>query len=252
MALTVEQENEILNLIKSYLNSDLNSTTLSKLDPLVDENGEIWVFGTQDTSEGKKSVRINLSTLKGIDGETREEVSAYKSSLTKPPTPKYVKGGNNNVPPEGWVLEQGMDGVWWRSRATFEVSSEGEYGEMVRAWSPPIKVSPDHGRPIKPEVRYLSSYQRTTIPTNIDRRNINPGVGWKKQYEYAENPNMNTEYISNSALPAQYNQNLKINPVFIWKIEGWSEDGKDLIESWSEPIMITIPDTDTPEFDPPT
>ena len=238
MAFTKEDINE---LIKDYLES--NSIVVSDLD--TSDGDDVWVFGTQGSGENKKSVKIELSTLIGKDGETREEVSAYIESDTEPPRPVYEEGGNNNVPPEGWVLEQGSSGVWWRSKAVFEVGSDGKYGKMVRAWSPPIKVSVTDGSTIVSNYRYCSSDSSTSISIKgevyppFDAANPkSPNAWWKKDYKLVSEPDISKAYIGNPELSAQYNTEVKPR-IFLWRTEGKIVDDKYLVNPWNDPIMIS-------------
>ena len=258
MALTKEQENEIISLIKIYLNS--NSITLIGLDENSQEDGDIWIFGTQEDVDGEKSVRIKLSDIKGgkgKDGETTQEVSIYKRSDDKhPDAPAGIDDGTG-LPPEGWMLKQNSkEGVWWVSKGTFVINTDKinsedpkiRYGRMIGGWSLPNKITTTDGSTTTNARRYYSSLSSAKVPPIDGQDELEPTTpGWKKEYMLSNNPNMGLEHINDQSKPAEYNQFLEENPVFLWETEAQILNGEHLIVPWSQPLLKTPPAGGKPE-----
>ncbi len=244
-------EEDIKRLIETYLNS--NSVVLSGLEKN-DTDDDIWVFGTQGSGENKKSVRIKLSDLKGgkgDDGETTQEVSIYRKSDTYPGPPVGIDDGTG-LPPEDWLLEQDSeDGVWWVSKGTFVINPDKiysedpkiRYGRMIGGWSIPYKITTTDGSTTTTAHRYYSSLSSTDAP-KIKRNELEPTTpGWKTEYMLSNNPNMGLEHINDQSKPAEYNQFLGENSVFLWEIEGQILNDEQLIGLWSNPFLKTPPPT---------
>lgn len=249
MALTKEQENEIISLIKTYLNS--NSITLIGLDENSQEDGDIWVFGTQEDVNGKKkSVRIKLSDIKGgkgEDGETTQEVSVYKESETHPDAPE-----GDVVPPEGWLLKQtSKEGVWWVSKGIFVVDYSEEsikYGRMIGSWSIPYRITVADGDTMYTHYRYYSSESSIKEPPmDTPRTNIeSPGPGWEKDYKLVDDPSELQAGI------AVYNTEAK-PPVYLWETKAIILNERSMHVPWSDPILKSAyggSKGDTPILDP--
>lgn len=269
MAFTEAQRNEILEIIKG------NSTTVSKLDPIVGEDGKIWVLGTK-TIEGKdgeedrhESVRIDLSDLKGQSGANSAGVSVYTLSKTQPEIPK-----GNILPPEGWQLElDEREGIWWESRATFTVDADNKYDKMIGTWSVPIRFTVKDGTVTLTHRRYCSSESPTEIrigdkrikpwiEDDFDWNNPDgPGEWWKEKRKLVgtvdeegkpTEPNIDEDYIKDPAEPAQYNTDAN-PPIYLWETTATILNGVDMIEEWSDPVMISAYAGDkgeTPELIP--